>query len=93
MKPSSGIGSNAESETTQSFRAIVAGGGFTPAELDEIRRVDVLTDLVWLYPEAARNANAGPPPMDVIVTRAKNKLREIGIVEGGGEVKGGVYDF
>lgn len=48
-----------------------------------------LQSVPWLYPSAFKRAasqqargNLGPPPMEVVIARAKETMKEKGLVEG-----------
>ena len=82
IRPSSGVGSNAESDEVKIPRAIVVGAGFSRSELDEMRQIEGAQDLPWLYPDPLKSAASmlsGPFLMSVIVKRAKSCLKSNGL--------------
>ncbi|CAK4032739.1 Hypothetical predicted protein [Lecanosticta acicola] len=88
-EPASGRGTNFKTaEAAKAPKAIFVGGGFAPSELDEMRSVEELQRVPWLYPSAARRAageqargNLAPPPMDIILGRAKGAMKEKGLLD------------
>ncbi|KAK5124282.1 hypothetical protein LTR85_001985 [Meristemomyces frigidus] len=96
IKPSSGGGSNAESDETKIPKAVVVGAGFSESELDEMRKIEGAQSLPWLYPDPLKSAASmlsGPFLMTVIVKRAKGCLKSNGLVEGKEPEAKGIWSF
>jgi hypothetical protein len=100
VKPSSGLGKNAESEKSQAPKAIVVGAGFSRSELGEMRELEGAKSVPWLYPDMTKMAGTGVRTlfggdfMTSIVNRAKSSMQSHGLVEGKeSEVKPEVWGF
>lgn len=95
IEPASGKGSNTKTSEPKIPEAIFVGGGFSETELEEMRAVDVLRTVPWMYPSAhKRPKTTGPPPIEMIVARAKEAFAEHGFVEGGeDQVEVGLWDY
>ncbi|KAK4499205.1 hypothetical protein PRZ48_009718 [Zasmidium cellare] len=94
-EPCSGKGSNTKTRSPKIPKAIFVGGGFSETELEEMRAVDVLRTVPWMYPPANRRPKTnGPPPMEMIIARAKEAFVEHGFVEGKeDQVEVGLWDW
>ena len=96
VKPSSGVGSNVDSEDCKVPRAVVVGAGFSRDELDEMRTIEGADSVPWLYPDPIKSAGSiltGPFLMTVIVKRAKSCLQTNGVAEGKEPGDMGVWPF
>lgn len=62
---------------------IFVGGGFTEAEVKNMRKSDVVRTVPWMYPSASVRAKGkGPPPSKVVLRQARESLIEHGLVPG-----------
>ena len=100
IKPSSGLGSNANTSKTVAPKAVIVGAGFSRQELDEMRLLEGSKDVPWLYPATSNMAQTGlgvligKDFMTSIVERATGTMKKNGLVEGKeGEVKPDVWGF
>jgi hypothetical protein len=100
VKPSSGLGSNANASKSVAPKAIIVGAGFSRKELDEMRLYEGCKNLPWLYPAGYKMAQTGLSAMfgkdfmTSIIERSKATMKENGLVEGKeGEVKPDVWGF
>jgi hypothetical protein len=100
VKPSSGLGSNANASKSIAPKAIIVGAGFSRKELDEMRLYEGCKDLPWLYPAGYKMAQTGLSAvfgkdfMTSIIERSKATMKEHGLVEGKeGGVKPDVWGF
>jgi hypothetical protein len=85
-----------ENPDVRRFLAVVVGGGFSPTEVTEMRAVEGLEHLVWLYPATANiSKQSGPPPAEKIAAGAKKTLMKLGLVNGvsEGDLEPGMYDY
>ncbi|RMZ14843.1 hypothetical protein D0862_01929 [Hortaea werneckii] len=99
IRPASGVGTNADSPSTQVPLAMVVGRGFSESELQEMRTLEEAHTLPWLYPDPLKSMAStlsGPFLLDAIAKRTKTCLGAHGVAEGknvASEEKGKVWYF
>ncbi|RMY35499.1 hypothetical protein D0866_04556 [Hortaea werneckii] len=99
IKPASGVGSNADTLSTQIPSAMVVGRGFCESELEDMRKLQGADTLPWLYPDPLKSMAStlsGPFLLDAIAKRTKACLGAHGLAEGKdvtGEERGKVWYF
>jgi len=100
IKPSSGLGSNANASQAEAPRAIIVGAGFSRQELDEMRMLEGCKSIPFLYPSPSKMAQTGLGAvfgkdfMTSIIERAKATMKQNGLVEGReAEVRPDVWGF
>lgn len=95
LEPCSGKGTNTKTSDPKIPKAIFVGGGFSDTELQEMRAVEILRTVPWMYPPAhKRPKTTGPPPMEMIIARVKEAFAEHGFIEGKeDQVEVGLWDY
>lgn len=100
IKPSSGLGTNANATQSVAPKAVIVGAGFSKEELDEMRQMQGCKNLPWLYPSPLKMAGTGFSAlvgkdfMASVIERSKATMKQNGLVEGKeGRVKPDVWGF
>ncbi|KAK5009946.1 hypothetical protein LTR39_004824 [Cryomyces antarcticus] len=104
IQPSSGLGSNANSDSKhRAPRAIIVGKGFSEDEVETMRGYEGADKVPWLVPDDAKMTwsrigkvavTAGTALPGIVADRVDACMKEHGLVPGNeSDVKGGVWGF